>query len=543
MQNQYYQEFSMFLSSFKIKWKVVILATLPFIGKATNLATLDAEFIKTEKFFSLCQTASNYKSFANFKLSPGQVSKYISPPENCQQIATSYHQLAAQINAQTQTPEEQQNFYPYYSRLILKHSLQEFLFQNPEAKNSYSGFNPWIIENQLRQLNISKQSSCSLENLSSYQLAVVDKSLIYSNSFFHQFFIENGYTCTVQLYQKLSDLNGLTNQSEQALYENTLATLKKQNLKNPNYTSEILKKFSDSIMIYVPQLGYDLPPENIHQALKFLLGFPTDEPFRREQLVYQELKSYFNSQNIPFYVLKRTSLDPIEKQVQDSANNLKMILLNEQFHLKKQPKKIIFLARSMGGLVTRLLLKKYPQINKLTKGVVMIGATPHGSVIAEYKSRGDIHFLTVTKNILDKQPNKTIAQFVPVLKASLLRSSLETMSHEKYQPQRDKDTLVDYPVINVIFLRPEAKSYFDTLGTRVPQVDLTFLNMLTYGPTEGSSPLTHASWDTMNSVRIFDSRLNHLGFWAQNSNEGLKIYEAALTALEARLNKTQAETP
>lgn len=525
----------MLLNPFKIKWKVTFLLALPLIGKTANLATLDSEFIRKERLLSICQIASKYKDFSNLHFSTKEIKKYIAPSENCLQIADEYSQLVSEIQNQNSS---RRHFYPYYSELVLKNSSHTFLLQNPEEKNTLtsSTLNPWALEYQLRQINKSKPGACILENLTSYQQALENENSIYNNSFFRQFFIENGYTCTVQLYQRLSVMKGLTSESEQALYENTLVSLKNKNLKEKKYASELIKEFKESVMVYVPQLGYELPPEDIGQALKSLLGLPPDPSFRNEQLAYQELKSFFRSQGIPFYVLKRISLDPMEKQVLDSANHLKTILFKEQLPFKKHPKKIIFLARSMGGLVTRLLLKTYPELQKFTKGVLMIGTTPYGSVIAEHKSRGDIHFLTVARKILDKQPNKLISQFVPTLKASLLRPSLESMSSEKYQPQRDNDEGLDYPVVNVIFLRKEANTYFETLGPKVPEVDLTFFNMLAYGPSEGSSPLTHASWDTPNSVRIFDFRLNHLGFWGQSSNEGLKIYEAALSVLANRLH-------
>jgi hypothetical protein len=35
-----------------------------------------------------------------------------------------------------------------------------------------------------------------------------------------------------------------------------------------------------------------------------------------------------------------------------------------------------------------------------------------------------------------------------------------------------------------------------------------------YGPTEDSTPLSHAAWDTSKSARVFVSEFNHLGFWS-----------------------------
>lgn len=496
-----------------------------------ELYQIEKSYIHFDRLNSICMMVKQVPQYASFSFKEKEIQKLWQPPQNCSEIEMELQKNISQL-ALDKKPADN-TFYPLYSTMLTNYmSPNKTLltpFHNPElssATNSPHIINPWTLEAELRKLNQSKNSICfpTTEEIE-------DRVNIYDNNFWHHLFIQQGYDCTIGLYKKqVQKING-KKQRLQAVYESSVKESETYDLFNKNQTKS-LKKLKDTVVVYLPNLGYDIPPANINDVLKYFLGKPAKLEARNEILAYQDLKSFFNKNHVPFYVLKRTSLSSVDNQVNQTLKTLRSVISREGLISPYSKKKILVLTRSMGGLIARLTLKKEPSINKYIKGVILIGSTPHGSVIADYKSRGDINFFTITTRVKANFLNNTLANIIPVLKAGLYRTDLETMSHTKFQPIFDKDPQHNYPIINLIFLREHAANYFETLGKKVEDVDLTFLNMLTYGPTEGSSPLTHAAWDTPNSVRILDTRLNHLGFWALNSNQGLQIYEAILNVLE-----------
>jgi hypothetical protein len=492
---------------------------------------IEKKYIYFERLNSICAMAKQVPNYSSFSFSEKEIRKLWQPPQNCAEIETALQKTINQLSPDIKS--DYNSYYPLYSTMLTERMTpnKELLtpFHNPEANSTNSSphiVNPWTLEAELRKLHQNKKSNCT-----STTEEIEDNVNIYDNNFWHQLFIQQGYDCTISLYKKqVLRLNG-KKQRLQSVYESSVKESETYDLFNKNQTKS-LKKLKDTIVVYLPNLGYDIPPANINDVLKYFIGKPPKPEVRNEILAYQELKSFFNKNHVPFYVLKRTSLSSVDNQVNQTLKNLRSVIAKEGLFNPYSKKKILVLTRSMGGLIARLTLKKDPSVNKYIKGVILIGSTPHGSVIADYKSRGDINFFTITTRVKANFLNNTLANIIPVLKAGLYRADLETMSHTNFQPLFDTDPLHNYPIINLIFLREHAANYFETLGKKVADVDLTFLNMLTYGPTEGSSPLTHAAWDTPNSVRIIDTRLNHLGFWTLNSNQGLQIYEAILNVLE-----------
>lgn len=187
----------------------------------------------------------------------------------------------------------------------------------------------------------------------------------------------------------------------------------------------------------------------------------------------------------------------------------------------------------MGGMVLRELLERNANVRSYFTGAILMGATPWGSVIADFKSRSDLF----DDNYLQREEVSEIGaseiaklhflipDHMAQLHASALRrNNIASMSHLNFKPRVFSEA---FPVLNVIQLPDSLANYFQ-YSQEAKQVDPTFLLMSMYGPTEGSAPLAHAAWDTQKSARVFVSQFNHLGFWSLTPDQGVDYYVATL---------------
>jgi hypothetical protein len=329
-----------------------------------------------------------------------------------------------------------------------------------------------------------------------------------------------GYDCTARIFREIvQERNGVSGLSQvqtsfrQALTEDSSSVKKALNgfLKN-------------RAVILVPQLGYDLP----------------DGPFvaGTEKLKISHIEAYLSGSGARFYVARRNTLAHLRAQVATTKEEIKSILQREAAIQKTRDPKVLYLSRSMGALVLRLSLEEDPVIRRAAAGVLMMGATPWGSTVAEYKSRMDQfdEIFSLLTNPMTVIGGVIGGIFDPklriVIEAAKHRENVASMSYRGFEP---KTSELSVPTMNVVLLPPNLKQYFN--GSRkIPPVDETFFQMVMYGPTEGSAPLWGATWDTKRSATVVYDRLNHLAFWELDIEEALQLWGSALvSAFDQRL--------
>lgn len=367
--------------------------------------------------------------------------------------------------------------------------------QAPKSRKKLSAMSVdlWTIENQLRSVlkvedGHATKTDCDYRRDMNGSINEA-RERIYDRTFWHAELFDQGYDCTVSRFKAASwQLNREKNFGwAQALFDSERTAIAKiPHDKLPATTLAGLH------IAAFPQLAYDTPAP-------------------LEKLTYKKLKKDIEALGGTLDVVERISASSAQKQIVDSANAFAKIAA-------KYPKaKLLVLTRSMGGMVAREVLERYPNLRARVSGVVEIGSTPFGSVIADYKARGD----AFDQNYIDRNDWKEIlaintigrtnSHFRDLHFEALKRSNIATMSFRHFDPSASAARNLDLPVINVIQLPDSLGTYF---RFKEPvNVDPAMMLMSMYGPIEGSSPLTHAAWDTSKSVRLFTADFNHLGFW------------------------------
>lgn len=334
----------------------------------------------------------------------------------------------------------------------------------------------------------------------------------YSQADWHERLLRTGYDCTALAYRETSaELNSASGHPKaQSAYENLA------NGWSVDDEAELGAKIRGQAFVLVPQLGYDIPSD------------PISGP--KEKLNFVYMKEAFEKHGARLHLVERTTVEDMTLQVDTSLKNLDLIL-SEEARIQKRNPKVYFLARSMGGLVLRLMLERRPELQKNAMGILLLGATPWGSAVAEFKSRMDqfdevyvglSNPLSILVGSVAGAFNKALPQ---LLKGAGRRLNIRSMSHRNYLPKAEQS--ISSPVLNVILLPPSQRDYFNG-SSRIAGVDQTFLLMSMYGPTEGSSPLAHASLDTAKSLRLIDGRLNHLAFWELEKPKAMELWWASL---------------
>lgn len=335
----------------------------------------------------------------------------------------------------------------------------------------------------------------------------------YDQSFWHEMLLLHGYDCMALLYGEVA-----AKMNADAGHSNIQDTF--QGLVHnwtPREEAELESKIQNQAFVLVPQLGYDFP----------------SGPFGggTEKLDTGYMKEAFTKLGARFYVVNRTSVDEMDRQVETSLKNLDEILREEARIQRKKSPHVYFLARSMGGMVLRLMLERRPELQAQANGALLLGSTPWGSVIAEFKSRMDKfdEVYVGLSNPISIVVSGIAGAFDKSLSALTQsggqRLNIRSMSHRNYQPKAATD--LNVPVFNVVLLPPSIRDYYNG-SSLIAGGDPTFLIMSMYGPTEGSSPLAHASLDTAHSLRVIDGRLNHLSFWELEKPKAMELWWASL---------------
>ena len=393
------------------------------------------------------------------------------------------------------------NYLQIAHRLATSHAqaLQAVKFSTaPEAPLQREELKPisvdvWTIENQLRsQLGVEDghalKANCAWKSDAQSSLTEA-RAHLYDRTFWHAELFEQGYDCTISRFkaasQNLNSEKGFG--SAQAMFEAA-----RLNVKQVPHAKMNAKALAGLHVAVFPQLAYD-------------------SPTTLERLSYPKLKKDLEALGATLDVVNRVSASPAAQQIADSRAALEKIVA------KYPNSKILVLTRSMGGMVAREVLERNPNLLARVSGVVEIGSTPFGSVIADYKARGD----AFDQNFIERHDWKEEAavaalgwlkpEFKALHDAALKRNNIATMSFRLFSPAASSQKNLDLPVVNVIQLPDSLGHYFGFKQSVM--VDPAMLLMSIYGPTEGSSPMTHAAWDTKHSVRVFAPEFNHLGFW------------------------------
>lgn len=520
----------------------MIIGLISSQAVSTPLASLvetQQSFVRAEKQEVGCE----YPQLLTKSISEDEINAHFQPDQDakaCQETDLQFKQLKAQANDLENKGKTAARF-PVYTeiwkalaktkRAQLASLQAETPVFAPTERTSLAGISvdPWTVEMSLRNsLHVSSLahdsskvpiSQCHLTTSESDIANATDHR--YQQSFWHERLLHDGYDCTVKLYQKVAKhLNASV--SQRPAQEDFSGHLQSW---TPQAKNSLKEKLQGQAVILVPQLGFDIPSS------------PFSPP--TEKLDFDYLQTSFQAIGARFYVVQRTSLASVIEEVRESTANLDKILAQEAILQKTKTPKIYFMARSMGGLVLRLMIEQQPKLRAQTKGIVLIGSTPFGSSVAEFKSRMDAYDQEYVQiaNPLTETAETVAGFFNPSLRAVVedggQRRNVESMAFSHYTPKQDLG--IDIPVLNVLLIPPRVTDYFNG-STRVAGVDLTFLQMAMYGPTEGSSPLASASWDTQRSLRLIDGRLNHLSFWEWEKPKAMELWFSAwLTGFESGL--------
>ncbi|OYZ19568.1 MAG: hypothetical protein B7Y39_11810 [Bdellovibrio sp. 28-41-41] len=378
---------------------------------------------------------------------------------------------------------------------------------------------------------INSLSECSLNEKAiskwhrDLHLSVDEYSTTYWQTLLHIL----GYDCTVTWYQWRSQkLNQAQNSVSRAQSESSQKIYAK-NLKEIQSVPLRAQKawLQGETFILIPQLGYDIP----------------DKPWavERERLQYSEMRLALQKLGARLIVIPRSTIAHRTAQIRETTVALKKFIEADKKHyeINNRTQTYYFLSRSMGAMVLREVLEQTPSLHPYVKAALSVGGTPYGSVIAEFKSRADIfdEVFYKTSNLIKDFVSDPLGSVYLGAKLGLdpqtkafsqavkYRQNYKSMSHFEFQPHRQNH--LPFPVVNLIFLPLSLKNYYNG-SARIAEVDFTFMHMMMYGPTEGSSPLSHAAWDTTRSQRIFDHEFNHLAFWQWDESTALRRWLAIL---------------
>lgn len=377
---------------------------------------------------------------------------------------------------------------------------------------------PWTTGEAERAQNLEALKFIQSKELSDCES--IDISQKYDNKKWHEVIIKNGWTCVAQNYHRVSqELNASMGY---ATVQHDADELKK--LKLPELKKLFKETFKDGIeskklkIALVPHLSWE------NGALNTV--FPYSLFLKKTELTtYKFLVKEFKRLGVDSVFIERNSLNPLEKQVQETKEN---ILKLKESH--------IVISRSMGARVMReLIAENDADVNSKIGAYFNIGGTPHGSVIAQAKIHPDSFYrgtapsvtgvFDLPLGVITKDP-RLPDHLQDTLFAALDRKNLATM----VPAEARQITESPIPVLNAVFVRRDHER-------AAPSVDAVWMHMLQQGPTEGSSPLVGAAVDTSDSMRIMmDS--DHLAFWKYSPQEGMEIYlRLLITAKKSGLIK------
>lgn len=378
---------------------------------------------------------------------------------------------------------------------------------------------PWETENNLRKiLGVTLHATRSPLPPAGNCNADISQDISdlkgdpYNQIRWHALLLEKGYDCTAAAF---SGLNASLNSERNYKAIQTNFAKNIQDFSKKPF-AEIAPLLKGRTILYFPHLGYDIPhPPWVKSG---------------EQLRPNEAKKAFEKMGARVYVIERVTTSHRDIQIEDSWRHVQKILEIEAKKQKTANPKFLVFARSMGGMIAREVMMRHPELEKNVSTAILIGTTPWGSAIADYKFRADLFddtFLRLNSAFFKALGtvggviNKKLGRFQ---KESGRRVNFWSMSHFSFTP-----TLTDLniPVLNVTALPASIRNYYNG-SVKTPPVDLTFTHMAMYGPTEGSAPLAHAAWDTHRSARVVDGRLNHLAYWELSDQEGLSLWAASI---------------
>ncbi|MBY0517215.1 MAG: hypothetical protein K2P81_09915 [Bacteriovoracaceae bacterium] len=363
-----------------------------------------------------------------------------------------------------------------------------------------------LEEKSERTVKALDHESCQLDELPYDQLS------------WHAFFLQNGYRCTAKAYSLISNIKNADNSRPNA--QRNFNDLEKMDLSE--LKEVFVSEFNEEIaanklkIAFVPQLSY----ENGMLSGVFPYNLFIKET---EKTGYSFLKKELSHLGAKVEIIYRNSLASMSEQVEQT-----------EAELAKLDGPHLVISRSMGSRVMHEIKKRHEQ--DLAEGLgnvaawFNVGGTPNGSVIADYKARPDLFYrgvfpqvsdtLKLPLNLIAKDP-RVVDHIAQTIYSALDRQNLMTMAHHAdLNPSSDESSALK--VYNLVFLPP-------AYDRATQGVDPVYTHMLSYGPTEGSSPLAGAAVDTMNSVRVLYN-LDHLAFWKLSPQEGLALYLRTLIA-------------
>jgi len=571
------------------------ILTVPLVHAQNEmtLTKVDEKFVDLEQRSTGCRYIERFNRYAIKEFSDAKLQKYFtlhsSDMKECDRLNSELiGQLVSTVQSNSRDLKKLQ--YPLYLDIVNRVSsvttTQERLGEAGMASLIHSSLrrseisgvslDPLKIEKFLRDTVSQNYSSACLQSQeeldSSAQLLVnsLDKlsdtaaANPYSVTFWKSYLHQWGYTCSTSLYykfsQKLNSQKGFGKAQE--IFDAQIAGFESVNSSNiQNQFGKVRSKLTKNhVVIFFPPLGYDIPSDRPREQL-------TVSEWKKRDFYSPSMKQRFESgflQNgvkvpgvgVPFELIERVTVEDLETQQIPQSELLFMAAL-EKHILANSHAKFIVIGRSMGGLIAREVLSRTKnsmvrgkKVSDLVENVIFIGATPYGSVIADYKSRVDQHdptfrqmnsfqvdiahtFLDLQSFFLGKE-----SHFERLIEAGRNSQNVQKMSFKNYSISKISESAQSpFNVLNAIFLKKSTKNYFEK-ATKSQDADYVFMHWAMYGPTEGSSPLSHASWDTSNASRVFVKNYNHLAYWNLTPEAGLNlILKSIQTAAEMGLIK------
>lgn len=333
---------------------------------------------------------------------------------------------------------------------------------------------------------------------------------IYDVSRWHELLLGSGWTCSARNFLRQSaEMNATKGYGQAQIRLNQLSALSFRELK-----ALFKLKFDrkEAKFAFAPQLLW----ENGALDTAFPYSLLTDST---ELTSYRRLLSDFRKLGYQARLLERNSMKPMDEQVRETSEAIKRL---DGPH--------IVIGRSMGSRVMReVLVQNDPAVMANMRGFFNVGGTPHGSVIAAYKSRPEVFYYNVVPTVLDalKMPVNLIAldPRIPnhlrgTMLSALDRQGLSSMAmiEPRFYPE------ITIPVVNAVMIRPDFQR-------STQNVDPVWAHMLQYGPTEGSSPLAGAALDTPTSLRLTVDN-DHLAFWKLSPKEAFSLFLKLLIVAE-----------
>jgi hypothetical protein len=554
------------------------LAQSPRIQQVTRA---DARFVNLEQESLKCSYPNLVNRFPIDELNSRELKKNFSiSAEDQERCPTTLKDFATHYDLLSDKPlaESRRLAFPLYSEVVkawaevpvTRKHLDKFgirtLFQTKATRSlePQTHVDPQKIEDYIRSIvkktSNSECTAASNEKIRS-DFSSADPRDAYRILYWKRILHEHGYACAASFYyflsNELNSKNKFIANDPQNVFEsstNGFDSIGSEDLRQ--LQSAIAKSLSKNhVIIFFPPLGYDIPSELPREQLTMMewkkSKFYSPSLKQRFETGYQVPKQKFvPGMGVPFEMIERVSVEDIYGQQIPDSN--KQFLEAIEKHLRRNPNaKFVVMARSMGGFIAREVLEKNIQTRVQGKRVpdlidvaILMGSTPYGSVIADYKGRVDQHhetYQTMTSfktslahTALDIGSvfTRKESHFERLIEAGRVQSNVASMSHRHFNAERIvKSSLQPYRVLNIIHLKPSLDNYFEK-AEKSKNTDFVFMHWAMFGPSEGSAPLSHASWDTNNSVRVFLKSYNHLAFWNLSPESGFALLLGGISTAE-----------